>query len=138
MRVELKLFLAVGIAAAAGMFFAPTESAAIPYCGDDVCHSDAMFGAEDCEICPEDCGGPCTICGNGFCAGGSETCETCTADCGQCPDDGSGDGDGDGEDEGFCEEPTCEQGLHAERTALPLTCASALAGIGGPGLDGLP
>lgn len=48
---------------------------------------------EDCETCPQDCGGTCSICGNGFCSG-VETCSSCAADCGTCP--GATDSDGDG------------------------------------------
>lgn len=55
-------------------------------CGDGVCAS-----AEDCETCPEDCGGSCASCGNGICGGGDETCHTCPYDCGACSD---ADGDG--------------------------------------------
>lgn len=52
-------------------------------CGDNSCDQGGS-NPEDCETCPEDCGGPCTICGNGNCGAG-ESCSTCSADCGTCP-----------------------------------------------------
>ena len=55
----------------------------IPVCGDGTCFQGGFFN-EDCETCPQDCGGPCQICGNGFC-GSLENCSTCAADCGACP-----------------------------------------------------
>ena len=51
-------------------------------CGDNSCDQGGP-NSEDCETCPEDCGGPCTICGNGNCGSG-ESCSTCSADCGAC------------------------------------------------------
>jgi hypothetical protein len=53
-------------------------------CGDDSCGGGTPPIGENCESCPEDCGGPCSICGNNFC-GGTETCSTCATDCGTCP-----------------------------------------------------
>lgn len=52
-------------------------------CGDGTCSPGGVFG-EDCETCPQDCGGSCSICGNGYC-GPQESCSTCSADCGACP-----------------------------------------------------
>ena len=57
--------------------------ALIPICGNDVCESDD-FPPENCFNCPEDCGGPCNFCGDGFCTF-PESCETCEEDCGPCP-----------------------------------------------------
>ena len=68
-------------------------AAAIPLCGDGVCQTSGHPFGEDCEICPEDCGGSCTICGNSFCTYPETSC-TCSADCGSCP--GTTDTDGDG------------------------------------------
>ncbi|MEM9556669.1 MAG: hypothetical protein AAGC60_20585 [Acidobacteriota bacterium] len=61
----------------------------LPVCGDGQCGGGGpiplvYFGGEDCETCPQDCGGPCSICGNGFC-GQYENCSSCPADCGSCP-----------------------------------------------------
>lgn len=52
-------------------------------CGDGSCDQGGRF-PEDCDVCPEDCGGPCSICGNGNCSP-VESCSTCAADCGACP-----------------------------------------------------
>lgn len=53
-------------------------------CGDGYCDTEEnVDGGEDCESCPEDCGGPCAICGNGFC-GPTEGCSNCSLDCGPC------------------------------------------------------
>lgn len=58
--------------------------ALIPVCGDGLCEGDA-FPPETCATCPEDCGGPCNFCGDGFCTLG-EGCENCEEDCGPCDD----------------------------------------------------
>ena len=46
-----------------------------PSCGDGVCDD-----AEDCSICPYDCGA-CTVCGDGVCEPPEETRFTCPKDC---------------------------------------------------------
>jgi formylglycine-generating enzyme required for sulfatase activity len=47
----------------------------VPWCGDGTCDSD-----EDCDTCPQDCGG---CCGNGACEPWfGEHCESCLEDCG--------------------------------------------------------
>lgn len=74
-------------------FTDPQPTQAIQICGDGVCQSDGTPFGEDCEICPEDCGGPCSICGNSFCTS-PESCSSCSADCGTCPGDTDTDGDG--------------------------------------------
>jgi hypothetical protein len=44
-------------------------------CGDGTC------SGEDCNSCPQDCGGAC-VCGDGACEG--EDCSSCEQDCGVC------------------------------------------------------
>ncbi|MDY7094620.1 MAG: hypothetical protein SX243_16740 [Acidobacteriota bacterium] len=55
-----------------------------PICGDGYCTEGDDLFTEDCETCPQDCGGPCNICGNNYC-GPSESCSSCPQDCGSCP-----------------------------------------------------
>lgn len=52
-------------------------------CGDGTCSPGSFPSGEDCETCPQDCGGPCSICGNNYC-GPSESCQSCSSDCGSC------------------------------------------------------
>lgn len=82
------LFLAVVLVILAVVAWSsPAEAFTI--CGNSICEPGG-FPAEDCETCPEDCGGSCSLCGNGYCGSG-ENCSTCSADCGTCTDS---DGDG--------------------------------------------
>lgn len=69
------------------------DAEAFVVCGNNVCEPNGHPFGEDCEICPQDCGGQCSICGNGFCTS-PESCSTCSLDCGTCP--GQTDSDGDG------------------------------------------
>lgn len=77
----------VAVDAAAQAFaasFLGAEPQRFYVCGDGSCGGGTPPLGENCESCPQDCGGSCSICGNGFC-GGTETCSTCSADCGACP-----------------------------------------------------
>jgi|GEM_PF-4257337 len=69
------------------------DAEAFVVCGNNVCEPNGVPFGEDCETCPQDCGGSCTICGNGFCTS-PESCSSCASDCGTCP--GATDSDGDG------------------------------------------
>lgn len=80
MKLRPTTFLAVFFAAAAFAGFAYDANAFV-ICGDGICQTSGVPFGEDCEICPEDCGGSCTICGNGFCSAG-ESCSSCSLDCG--------------------------------------------------------
>ena len=77
-------------------------------CGDDVC---VAWQGEDCDICPEDCGGTCpTIsCGNSECELG-ESWRNCPQDCDPPPDDDCGNG-------------TC--GPEEDGDNCPVDCASS-------------
>lgn len=95
--VPVRSLLLLG-AAALGLFFlvglaGSPPAQALVICGNGICEAGVPPLGEDCEVCPEDCGGQCSICGNGFCIG-SEDCASCSDDCGTCP--GATDTDGDG------------------------------------------
>lgn len=63
---------------------ANSEPGFLENCGNGICDEGEYPGGEDCESCPEDCDGPCILCGNGYC-GPEETCSSCVSDCGSCP-----------------------------------------------------
>lgn len=91
-RSLLALGLIAGAFLVLGLLWAP-QAEAFVVCGNNICEPNGHPFGEDCEICPQDCGGSCSICGNGFCTS-PETCSSCAADCGTCP--GQTDTDGDG------------------------------------------
>ncbi|MCH9648399.1 MAG: heterocycloanthracin/sonorensin family bacteriocin [Deltaproteobacteria bacterium] len=61
----------------------PQQPQGFEVCGDGICAGGMPPLGENCESCPVDCGGACSICGNGYC-GGTERCFNCEADCGVC------------------------------------------------------
>lgn len=81
-----------GLPVAVSSFSQPFSTHANPgpqefqVCGDGTCAGGSWPNGEDCETCPEDCGGGggCSICGNNYC-GPNESCSSCAADCGSCP-----------------------------------------------------
>ena len=88
-----RLFLLALVLVASIGLFGASEAVAITVCGNNVCEPHGTPFGEDCETCPEDCGGSCNFCGNGFCTS-PESCSSCAADCGTCPWETDSDGDG--------------------------------------------
>jgi hypothetical protein len=55
------------------------EARSPEYCGDEVCQKIE----EETGLCPQDCGEPAPICGDGNCDS-DESCSDCPSDCGTC------------------------------------------------------